>query len=480
MKPPTIIYLLKTCLVLSCFSAYGQANVAKDIKSFGAKGDGRTNDQAAFEKAAQFFNARGGNGKLIISKGTYLVGKQDVTKGANGAFYTQGRDVLHFVGVKNFTVSGTKGTSIIYTPGLKYGSFDPQTGASYQAKGYFINKLYGATIGTCVYFESSENIQITDLELNGNNQKFVLGGSYGDVGRQLAHFGIYIHASRSVTVNNLWVHHFGQDGIVIGNSKSDQKDNIVLSNCTFEYNARQGLSWVGGNDLLAKNCKFNHTGQASFYSPPGAGVDIEAEQGPIRNGKFVNCEFIDNKGCGLVADSGDSGNCSFDQCTFWGLDSWSVWINKPAFTVTNSKIYGSIVHGYNAPNDQDATKFINCTFQDKSYNGKDAYGNFLIETTGNKRVSFINCTMIANKKKLFWISIPAETKPEEKYQFDNCHIICNTSYGNKDYAEIFRGVRYKNTTFEFTDPQAKAKGNGLNDCCGPRNVDAGGNKTIYK
>ena len=61
----------------------------------------------------------------------------------------------------------------------------------------------------------------------------------------------------------------------------------MITNSKFEYNSRQGLSWVGGNQLYVKNCKFDHTGKSQdLASPPGAGVDIEAEGGPIRNGVF--------------------------------------------------------------------------------------------------------------------------------------------------------------------------------------------------
>ena len=55
---------------------FAQNNITKTIQSFGAKGDGKTNDTEAFTKAAAFFNDRGGNGTLLISKGIYIVGKQ--------------------------------------------------------------------------------------------------------------------------------------------------------------------------------------------------------------------------------------------------------------------------------------------------------------------------------------------------------------------------------------------------------------------
>src|ERR1051325_10158408 len=85
------------------------------IKKFGAKGDGKTNDQFAFEKAAEYFNKRKGNGKLIIPGGTYLVGRQ-IRQG--NELYLKGIDVLHLSDVKNLVIEGDKETKIKYVNGL--------------------------------------------------------------------------------------------------------------------------------------------------------------------------------------------------------------------------------------------------------------------------------------------------------------------------------------------------------------------------
>ena len=177
----------------------------------------------------------------------------------------------------------------------------------------------------------------------------ILGGIYGDKGWQLQHYGIFIMNSQNVLVNKINAHHFGLDGICVSNKETSSPDSISITNSTFEYNSRQGLSWVGGNQLYVKNCKFNHTGKGKFYSSPGAGLDIEAEAGPIRNGVFDSCEFIDNIGLGMGADSGDSGDCTFNDCTFWGTTNYSLWVRKPNFKFNGCNIYGSTAHGYNSP-----------------------------------------------------------------------------------------------------------------------------------
>lgn len=110
--------------VFLLIQGYSQAPITRDIKSFGAKGDGKTNDHAAFVIAAAFFNQRGGNGKLLISRGIYIVGKQLLNQ---GEFTWQGQDVLHFTSVKNLIIEGVPGAVLKYSGAMKYGSFDPAT-----------------------------------------------------------------------------------------------------------------------------------------------------------------------------------------------------------------------------------------------------------------------------------------------------------------------------------------------------------------
>jgi Right handed beta helix region len=473
--------ILSGVFFLLLFAAHSQTYITKDIRSFGARGDGKTNDQAAFEKAADYFNQRGGNGKLIISKGTYIVGKQSFTGGKQNQVSYQGEDVLHFTNIKNFNLSGEAGSELKYPPGLKFGTFSPVTGAVYDhGNSYFVDRAYAAVIGYCILFENSYNIIISRITVDGNCNNMILGGSYGDAGRQLPHSGIYISNSRKIQIDNAYMHHFGLDGITIVNKETGLPDSLTITNSTFEYNARQGLSWVGGNQLYVKNCRFNHTGKGKFSSDPGAGVDIEAEVGPVRNGVFENCEFTDNMGCGLVADSGNSGDCTFTGCTFWGITGWSIWTTKPGFSFHNCKIYGSIVHGFNSPSIKDATTFINCTFEDKTYHGKPAYGNYLVETNGIKRMSFTDCSFISNVKKLCWFY--SEVTPvEEKYQLTNClFTIKNINLPEGDFVCIIRGAALKNCTFTFTYPDAKKKRYYLGGYGEPSNADLGLNKLIYK
>ncbi len=258
--------------------AFAQTYVVKDIKSFGAKGDGKTNDHDAFEKAANFFNDRGGDGKLIIPKGTYIVGKQTFTGGQRGKPAYTGENVLHFTKLKNFIVEGASGSILKYEDSLRFGAFEPSTGKPYEHGNNLFTKFeYAASAGICFFIDNCSGVSITNLILDGNSQHHILGGVYGDVGRQLPHSGIYIKNSDHITIDKVNISNFGLDGITVSNIPGKQKDSVSLLNSSFEYNSRQGLSWIGGNSLFVKNCKFSHTGKGAFSSAPSAGVDVEAE-----------------------------------------------------------------------------------------------------------------------------------------------------------------------------------------------------------
>jgi hypothetical protein len=264
-------------------------------------------------------------------------------------------------------------------------------------------------------------------------------------------------------------------------NKTDQKrdtpaQQIVLTNSTFEYNGRQGLSWIGGVGLKAVNCKFNRTGRGRFSTSPAAGMDIEAEIGIIWKGVFINCQFFDNSACGLVADSGESRDMEFTGCEFWGTTSWSMWTTKPNYNFTRCRFTGSIVHGYDSPNHEDATKFRKCIFEEKNWQGKPPYGNFLVEINFKKRMLFDSCTFIALTKKIWWFDgYPSWTR-DERDVMKNARIVAKmTNYPAGDYISVKHTLVESGTRFEAYYPQSKKYTE-----AGQHHIDAGNNTVVWK
>ncbi|MCS7239143.1 MAG: hypothetical protein NZ899_12875 [Thermoguttaceae bacterium] len=418
-------------------SRYPRVDLKADC---GAKGDGQSDDTAAFQKAAELLQQAGG-GTLIIPPGTYIVGRQYHTPGQYPYYQTE-----PIFAIKNLKFLSVEGNEAIIrrAAGLRFGAFDKDTGEPFQAeKMPFVDWRYAAHVANIFDIGHSQNVWIKNLELDGNVTNLVIGGEYGDTGRQLPGTGIFLHNCSHVWIDRVHSHHHPLDGIMIAYyqlKESDPATPHILTDCVFEYNGRQGLSWVGGRGLRAYRCKFRHTGRAlnggkPFASAPGAGVDIEAEESICRDGYFEECEFVNNIGCGMVADSGDGGYSRFVRCLFWGVTSWSAWSAKPGLVYEDCMFHGSIVHAYGSDDQALATRWVRCTFEDLPWeDGRQPYGQFLAELNGNLRnVTFEQCVFRANQCRSIWCS-------GQGFRFVGCSFIHKfAGVADGDYQAILRG-----------------------------------------
>ncbi len=444
------------------------AVLRKDLKTdFGAVGDGRTNDQAAFERAAAFFNQRArtpagtGAAVLRIPRGVYVVGRQD----AAGV----GANVLALNGCRNLTVTGDDSatTEIRYASGMRYGSFDPATQRPFESpNAYFTEGRYAASGGTCFVLQGCDNVQITNLAFNGNSAGLEVGGHWGDTGIQLQFDGIFVSDSRRISMRRLALHHFGRDGIQVLNhlAKSlddPSREDILLENSTCNYNGRQGLSLTGVNGFRAVNCSFSHTGRIvpastgkALFSNPGAGIDLEPQDGYVTNVSLENCRFVDNAGQAIVSDwvdeSHPSGtrNIVVSGSLLWSTTNWSAWVTQKGFLFKNCRIYGAFVHGCHAATAREATRFVGCTFEDRSYHGQPAYGPFTMHSDSHAtRMSFTDCRFIGTHGYLIHV-IPAATDTASLSHFRSCAFIYDyTQPPQGSYDKILGGVFSGNTVF---------------------------------
>jgi hypothetical protein len=441
-------------------TASGQAVLRKDLKKdFGAVGDGKTNDQAAFQRAANFFNQRAktpagtGRAELHIPKGVYMVGRQDSTGKAS--------DVLQLYECRNMKVLGDDSatTEIRYVEGFRYGSFEPATGRPYEAPtAYFVDHDYAATGQTCIALYRCENVEVSGLNLNGNSAHLTLGGHWGDTGIQLPFDGIYVSDSRRITMRRLALHHFGRDGIQVLNHLAKNVDDptledIVLENSTCDYNGRQGLSLTGVNGFQAVNCSFSHTGRVvvasagrALYSNPGAGVDLEPQDGFVANVRLENCRFVDNAGQGIVSDrpGGDHPvsvkNVVVAGGLLWGLSNYSAWITQPGFLFQNTRIYGAFNHGSRAATAAEATRFEGCIFEDRPYLGRAAYGPALLYSDSSaRRMSFTRCQFIGTQAALLH-AIPATNDTASLFHFRSCTFLLDYSQPRQESAGKLLGA----------------------------------------
>jgi hypothetical protein len=435
-RPLQTLLGLVLALLLSG-AARGQAVLQKDLKKdFGAVGDGVANDQAAFQKAAEFFNKRAqtpaGTGRAVlhIPKGIYLVNPQTAT--------SNGTSVLHLIGCRNLAVLGDDSATseIRYASGLRYGSFDPATKLPYEAPmAFFVDGAYAASVGICVALQGCENVEVANLRLNGSSAQAVVGGHWGDVGIQLGYDGLFVGDSRRIRLRQLAVHHFGRDGIQVLSHLAKSVDepaqeNVLLENSRFDYNGRQGLSITGVNGLRANNCSFSHTGRVvipatgkPLYSNPGAGVDLEPEGGFVTNVHLDNCRFVDNAGQGIVSDRYGDGppntkHIVISRSLVWGVTNWSAWVRQTDFLFKDCRIYGAFVTGCAVA--AYPTRFEGCTFEDRAYHYQPAYGQHLVYSNQEARaMRFTRCLFVGTHNYLLFAT-PAAADTASRFHLRDC------------------------------------------------------------
>lgn len=341
-----------------------------NVKSFGAQGDGKRNDTTAFAAACAQINRQGG-GVLWIPPGTYLVGQQRFA-GTHGKGYSwQGQPVISIHGCSRPVLISGHHARLRLANGMRYGAFDPVTGAVYQTP---VNGEAGpdtsADCGSMIALYGNAEVVVQDLELDGNMDHLRLGGPSDGSGHQHNATGISCVLNRKVHLKNIHCHHHGLDGLYIGTDGQPPAGPTehLLEHVVTEYNGRQGLSWTGGIGLTARYCRFNHTGQGRIRSEPASGVDIEPNAPAFcRNGLFSHCEFKHNYRNGLVSEhaSGDAGYTTCHFCTFWGGATERVLRpENPAMTFVDCAIHGGIYKPWNDPNPALTTKFIRCTIDD--------------------------------------------------------------------------------------------------------------------
>jgi hypothetical protein len=315
--------------------------------------------------AAQEIQRRDG-GILEIPNGLYNVGKQTFA-GQTGLGYAYRSSLM--IRIDSCTqpvVIRGNGARLRMVNGLRFGSFDPVTGAPFTTVPPFYNADYIADLNQMLSITNCRSVTITDLELDGNINNQIIGGQWGDTGRQISARGILEQENDNTFVQNVYSHHHGLDGFECKRTVTASTADIyphTYINCRSYYNGRQGISWTGGNNLTMISCDLSHTGKNGVVaSAPGAGIDIEPETSLGLNGTFINCRFYNNNGVGMLASTGPSSDCAFYNCQMIGTTNWSGWTTFPRYRFHDCMIVGAWVWPGGSTDPEDASKWYGCKF----------------------------------------------------------------------------------------------------------------------
>jgi hypothetical protein len=260
---------------------------AIDIKSFGAKGDGVSDDFPAILAASKAIKS---GQTLFFPSGTYRINRFAYSKDG-GATY---RDSTTNLDLTPLWGEGQK---------IQWRSLQNVKilgcGAVIDIKGDFLvgDDGQGTIRSPIIPFDiqNSTNITIDGFEVNGHSEQSTgAANQYPCVG-----YGLMSRKNNGITISNFKAHHNTCDGMVFGHS-SGADFNVVVSNADLHHNGRDGVSIVHMVGGLFTNSLFHENGIPGGNFPglsPKAGMDIEPEdvtQPAVDNIVFDTCSFTGN------------------------------------------------------------------------------------------------------------------------------------------------------------------------------------------
>ncbi len=216
------------------------------VKTYGAKGDGVTDDTAAIQAAIEVVAGTGGT--LLVPDGTYMINAiLNSNKGlilrSNMTFRMSSGAVLKAI------TNGSGGYAILYLPRVT-------------------------------------NVNVIGGTLEGDRSTHT--GTLGESG-----MGITVATSQNVYIEGVTAKECWGDGFYIGGTNCT---NITLCNVVADHNRRQGLSVVYADGVIVRNSTFKNT-QGTL---PEAGIDIEPNAGEtVANMQILGCTFTNNSGGGI-------------------------------------------------------------------------------------------------------------------------------------------------------------------------------------
>ena len=335
-----------------------------NVKDEGAVGDGVTNDLPVLKRI--FTNVQN-NSMIYFPAGEYLLGTGDAT------------EILLTVNMKdNIIIKGqSKGNTKIIA--------HPNTPA---ANNMGLIELYRCT-----------NSIIEDLELNGNSQARHVahgGTNWGDNSTDVDKCSnININGGEHITVRNIYSHHPIIDCIVTERHAGGNTPNgayVTIEDCILDYGYRQGLSIVGFDYGVIRNCKITNTAMAldltkndgSYIGTlPKAGIDSETWTWN-HHWLIENCYFENNYGGHINMNDGASEHV-IDRCTFIGQTGVSV---KPSIVGVCSETPSSGIRTLN-------NIVTNCDFRNSSF---ETLGG--IFTVSNNTFTWDDPTVTSGRIKL--------------------------------------------------------------------------------
>jgi parallel beta-helix repeat protein len=216
-------------------------------------------------------------------------------------------------------------------------------------------------------------------------------------------------------VSGLTFRDSGGDGIYIGVKRGTVEPckDILIRDCIFDNNYRQGISLISGENIRISNCALRNT----HGSPPGAGIDLEPNSARDRLVDVVVSECVseNNNGPGFVVSLRHLSSESEDVSILF-VDCY----------VKSGKMTGMAIGALDGEGPGGLIEFRNCTVQNTYSTG--AY--IANKPANNPLLRFSNCK---------WQNVATgSTFPKNSTAVPICFVL------EEKYPKIFTGVEFEN------------------------------------
>ncbi|HEM6635639.1 TPA: hypothetical protein U2H88_003525 [Acinetobacter nosocomialis] len=342
----------------------------------------------ALQQLSSAVNTNSG-GHLVFPSGNFSIGHQELA-GSND----KGGSWLYslYLNINNCTKPvhlDFNQTIFKFKDGMRHGAFDPITGDAVTSGGN--DEKYRAGYGRALDIRDNAEVLITgQFRVDGNDGNAIVGGTYGDTGRQNESYGIFAIGNKILKTDGLFVlHNIPLDGLYV--TSQNQVDSVTDINGVISLkNARQALSLTGGWNQTYSNCYFGKTGKGNFPpSAPSANLDLEAElTSGIKNISFNNCTFSDAVGGSIISEFASAGEVSFNNCLVENRYNVAIYC-KSNLTFNDCKINGKVEPFYSRLEDKPARMF-NCSVSHLMEDGSQAYMQGALFSDAGETTSFVS------------------------------------------------------------------------------------------
>lgn len=267
------------------------------VSTFGARGDGATDDTDAFQRAIDAAGNRGG-GVVTVPPGRYLL------------------DPLRSVRLR----SGVQ--------------------LQMDADCTLVARPNAAEHSVLILVERVEDVTISGGRVLGERDRHM--GTTGEWGH-----GIQLRGASRVTLRDIHVANFWGDGVSVagakpvrGESAPLQSSDVLVERIVSIGNRRQGLTIGGAKRVRVFDCEFAGTRGTA----PEAGIDVEPDTTAAVDIEIARCRIHDNNGPGIqVWKRGH--HVRIHDCTLEGNRYGVLVMGAEDTTITGNRIAGSAYSG---------------------------------------------------------------------------------------------------------------------------------------